>query len=367
MGEAHGQRLHGVITVALEVDPPLRLAAVVLDPDPQPDRLAAFADFVRHDVPDFAGWLAATRARLKRLFPARIIPVSDQLTLRAALRDADVAIVEALELGAEELSAASRLRCVQQFGTLLRGIDGAACASRGIAVRAQRRRTNIAVAEHTIALLFALAKRLPHVTGRVSDRRLSDAGFRPAPFDTRYTAGANWGRVGGLRTIHGATLGLIGFGEIGREVAQLGRGLGMRVLVAQRSPLQADEQVRLGVAAVSVERVLEQSDYVSIHLPGPLRDFIGAAELARMRPGAILLNTSRAAVVNRRALIEALTSGHLGGAGFDVMYQEPTDQGDTILDVPNLLLTPHLAGGTRWNALNDMQEMLVGIDEVLAT
>ena len=140
----------------------------------------------------------------------------------------------------------------------------------------------------------------------------------------------------------------------------------MRVLVAQRTPIDLAEQDRLAIQAVSVDRVLAESDYVSVHLPGSLRDFIGAVELARMRPGAILLNTSRAAVVNRDALMAALTSGHLGGAGFDVMYQEPTDQDDPILHIPTLLLTPHLAGGTRWNALADMQDMLVGIDEQLA-
>lgn len=355
-----------MITVALEVDPPLRLVSVVLDHEPDLERHAAFADFVRHDVPDFNGWIAALRAKLGVLFPARILPVSDQQTLRAALLEADVAIVEGLRVSAEELSAAPRLRCVQKFGSLTQCIDIAACTARGVAVRTQRRRTNIAVAEHTISLLLALSKRLNEVADKVSDRRLSDAGFSPAPFDTRYTAGANWGRVAGLRTVHGATLGLLGFGEIGREVARLGRGLGMRVLVHRRTPITEAEQTGLGVEAATLERVLEDSDYLSIHLPGSLRGFMGAEELARMRPGAILLNTARATIVDRNALIVALRSGHLAGAGMDVMYQEPTDEYDEILDIPNLLLTPHLAGGTRWNALTDLEEMLVGIDNHLA-
>jgi phosphoglycerate dehydrogenase-like enzyme len=354
-----------MITVAIEVDPPLRLAGVVLDPSTSAERYAAFADFVRHDLPDFDGWVSALRACLAPLFPARVMPVHDQLSLQAALVDADIAIVEALAVGLDELAGAQRLCCVQKFGTLAANIDSVACAARGVAVRTLRRRTNIAVAEHAIALLLALAKRLHSIGGRVSDDRLVAGGFHPAPFDTRHTAAANWGRIGGLRTIHGATLGLLGFGEIGREVARLGVGIGLKVLVARRTPIAADEQARLGVMATSVDRVLAESDYVSVHLPGSLQDFVGAAELARMRQGAILLNTSRAAVVNRAALIAALESGHLGGAGFDVMYREPTDADDPLLNLPNLLLTPHLAGGTRLNALVDMDEMLTGLADEL--
>jgi phosphoglycerate dehydrogenase-like enzyme len=354
-----------MITVALEVDPPLRLAGVILDPDTTAERRAAVADFVCHDLPDFDGWCTALRARLPLLYPARILPVHDPATLRAALAVSDIAIVEALPVGADDLAAAPRLRCIQKFGTLTAGIDHAACAARGVTLRTQRRRTNIAVAEHAITLLLALSKRLDHTAGRVSDRRLIEGGFHPAPFDTRHTAGANWGRVSGLRTLYGATFGLLGFGEIGREMARLGRGLGMRVLVAQRTRLDPAEQTEWGIEQVPVNQLLEGSDAVSIHLPGTTRDFIGATELKQMRPGALLINTARAAIVNREALIVALTTGHLGGAGFDVMYQEPTAPDDPILQIPNLLLTPHLAGGTRWNALADMEEMLQGLEATL--
>lgn len=347
--------------LALEVDPPLRLMGVILDPTTSPERLAAFADYVRHDVPDLAGWIAELRPRLGALYPATILPAHDVPSFHAALATAQVAAIEALPFGEAELDAAPHLVCVQQFGLDTRRIDLAACARRGVAVRTQRRRTNIAVAEHAIALLLALAKRLDAIGNRVTDPALEAGGFHPAPFDTRHTAAANWGRVAGLRNLTGATLGLIGFGEIGREVARLAIGIGMRVLVAQRTPIPREEQARLGITQVPFTQALAEADAVSLHVPGQTRDLVDAAAIARMKRGAFLINTARAAVVNRAALIDALHSGQLGGAGFDVMYQEPTAPGDDLLSCPNILFTPHLAGGSRWNALLDMADMLTGI------
>ena len=351
--------------VALEVDPPLRMVGIVLDPTTSAERIAAFADYMRHDVPDFEGWLAQTRSRLGAMIPATILPAHDAASFREALATAEVAVIEALRLGPAELDAAPRLRVVQQFGLDARNIDHEACAARGVVVRTHRRRTNIAVAEHSIALLMGLAKRLNAIGNAVTDPELERRGFHPTQYDTRHTAAANWGRVAGLRLIDGSTLGLIGFGEIGREVARIARGIGMKVLVHQRSPIPADEQARLGITTASLADTLAQSDFISVHVPGSQRDLIDATAIARMKPGALLINTARAQIVNRDALITALHSGHLGGAAFDTLYAEPTQPGDALLDCPNTLFTPHLAGGARQNTLLDVEDMLTGIANTL--
>ena len=351
--------------VALEVDPPMRMVGIVLDPTNSAERIGAFADYMRHDLPDFDGWLARVRGRLGGLYPATILPAHDAASFHAALAEAEVAVIEALRFGPAELDAAPKLRVVQQFGLDARNIDHAACAARGVAVRTQRRRVNVGVAEHSIALLMGLAKRIEAIGNIVTNPDLERRGFHPTRYDTRHTAANNWGRVTGLRLLLGSTLGLIGFGEIGREAARIANGIGMRVLVHQRTPISPDEQKRLGIATASFEQTLAESDFISLHVPGSQKDLIDAAAIARMKPGALLINTARAQVVNRDALMAALHSGHLGGAAFDTLYAEPMLPDDALLSCPNILLTPHLAGGSRQNGLADIEEMLTGIAAAL--
>jgi phosphoglycerate dehydrogenase-like enzyme len=306
------------------------------------------------------------RARIGGLFPADVRLVTTAEELRGELPVADVVIVESLKVGGPELAAAPRLKWVQTFGSHSDHVDDPACHARGIIVRTLRRRTNKVVAEHTMMLMLALAKRFPLINGLVSSERLSSGGFTSRPYDTRYTPGANFGRIPRLRALSGSTLGLLGFGEIAREVAACARVFGMNVLYHKRNRLPADAEANAGIAYCSFQHLFERSDYLSIHLPsGPeTRDLVDAAALGRMKRGAFLINTSRAAVVNRRALLDALASGHLAGAGLDVLYEEPAASDDPLLQYSNVILTPHVAGGSRINGLADMEEMLVGIARV---
>lgn len=349
--------------VVVEDDVVLRLLGVVIDPETPAERVAAFADYMRHDLPGFEPWLTQVRARLGAFYPARVIAVKSAEDLTRALPHADVLVVEALEVGEKEIAAAPGLRAVQQFGINPVNIDAAACARRGIPVLTIRRRTNIAVAEHTIAMMMALAKRLPRIDGVVTPERVAERGFEMASYDRRHVANANWGRVPGIRLLAGSTLGLLGLGEIGQEVAGMARGIGMRVLYNQRSRAPAELEETLGVRYAGRDELLAAADVLSVHVPfnDGTRDLVGAAELGRLRPGALILNTARAPIVNRQALIEALASGHLGGAGFDALYAEPTTEDDPLLGFDNVTLTPHLAGGTRMNGLQDMSDMLAGL------
>ena len=160
--------------------------------------------------------------------------------------------------------------------------------------------------------------------------------------------------------LYAATLGIIGFGEIGREIALRANVFGMRVLYFQRTRLPEAEERRLQIAYVPLDTLLAESDWVVPQLPsGPaLKDLIDRPQLARMKPGAFIVNVSRPDVVNRAALIEALKSGHLGGFALDPQYEAPGRSDDELLAFDNVMLTPHIAAQPRFNALDDCAEMV---------
>jgi phosphoglycerate dehydrogenase-like enzyme len=353
--------------IVVEEDRILRLVQVVLDPAASPERVAAFVDYNSLDTPDFPGWLAALRQELPALYPAQVALVNSQEELRAQLPGADAVIVESLEVGAAELALAPKLSTVQNFGAIAANVDAAACAGRNIPCKTLRRRTNIAMGEHTMMLMLALAKRLPLIDGLVTSERLAAAGLAFRPYDSRHTAKANFGRVPNLRTLSGSTLGLLGFGEIAREVAMMVRPFGMRVLYNKRQRLEAGEEAAYGVSYCSFDELFAAADFLSVHIPlsDATRDLVNQATLARMQRGAYLINTSRAEIVNHQALVAALQSGQLGGAGLDVLYQEPAQESEPLLALDNVVLTPHLGGASRRNSLADMRDMLRGIDAQL--
>jgi phosphoglycerate dehydrogenase-like enzyme len=303
------------------------------------------------------------------LYPAQVQLVSSQEELLAHLPHADIAIVESLEIGEAELAIAPKLALVQKFGTVGDNVDAAACERRGIPARTLRRRTNIAMGEHTMTLLLALAKRLPLIDGLVTSERLAAAGMPFRPYDSRHTAKANFGRIPKLRTLHGATLGLLGFGEIAREVALRARAFGMNVIYHKRQRLDKAQEARFGATYCDFDTLFASADYLSIHIPlsEQTKNLVGSAALKRMKPGAYLLNTSRAEIVEHAALVAALRSGGLGAAALDVLYQEPAREDEPLLRLNNVILTPHLGGGSRRNGLEDAREMLAGLEAHLRT
>ena len=165
----------------------------------------------------------------------------------------------------------------------------------------------------------------------------------------------NWGKPGAQRPgerIHrmtGETLGIVGFGNIGKAVAQRAVGFGLRIL-ANDPYLPAEVFARYGVRQASLAQVMQESDFISLHTPltDETRHLIGAAEFALMKPDAILVNTSRGPVVDELALIAALRSGQILGAGLDVTEQEPVDPENALLMMPNVIVTPHVASLSEW-------------------
>jgi phosphoglycerate dehydrogenase-like enzyme len=357
-----------MVRILVEDDPYLRLVPVILDPDVGADRVRAIADFMAHDIPDFAAWCRSMREEVPELHPAKVVMVSDREQLRAALPDADAAIIEALPFGEAEAKAAPNLAIVQKFGTILADIDAAACARHGIPVAVQRRRVNIAVAEHAFALMIALAKRLVETAGLVEERALREAGFDPTPYDRRFTTNSNFARIPKLKTLNGSVFGALGAGEIGRELARRASAFGMKVIYHQRTRMRAEEETEIGARYGSFDELLGSSDFIAVNLPlnAATRHILDRAALGRTKPDVVIVNTARAALIAREALMESLESGHLGGYGLDVGYSEPAEEGEPLLKFANVILTPHTAVAGRENGLEDLADMFRNLARAVA-
>jgi phosphoglycerate dehydrogenase-like enzyme len=170
-------------------------------------------------------------------------------------------------------------------------------------------------------------------------------------------------------TLYRKQLGIVGLGEIGRELAQRAIALGMRIVYSQRTRLPADVEQQYQAKYCSLNELLASSDCVSLHLPrGPATvNFIGDRELSVIKSGAILINVSQPNLVDREALRRSLASGHLGGYGLDTFYEEPADGDDPLIKFPNVIVTPHLGGSPRWNSLDDIEEVIVNLGRALAS
>ncbi len=354
--------------LVVEDDPWTRLIGVVLDPTTSEERCAAFADFMSPDEPNFVGWCDALRARAGALYPSEVRLVPSQTELRDNLSAACALVVESFAVGPQELRCAPKLKVVHKYGAVLRNIDVAACAAAGVKVLGVRRRANIACAEHALALMLTLARRIHRINGLTNIEQLSAANLPSyKPFDRRHVPGANWARIGGTRSLYGSTIGIIGLGEIGREIAMRAVAFGMNVLYFQRTRLPGPEEAALHASYRPLDALLAQSDWVVPQLPDDLstRHFIDGPRLALMKEGAFLINVSRADVVEREAVIAALRSGRLGGFALDPLYEEPARADDELLSFDNVILTPHMAGSPRSNGLRDIAELITGLGQAL--
>jgi D-3-phosphoglycerate dehydrogenase len=224
------------------------------------------------------------------------------------------------------LEAAPRCLVVARYGIGVDNIDVQAAGELGILVTNAPGFCADEVAEHVLGLVLALRRRIVSFAEQTRRGGWDNAAFGP------------------LRRLRGQTLGIIGYGTLGRAVAGRAPALGMQVVALARAAPPGTDGV--GVRLVPrLEEVLEAADVVTLHVPlnEGTRGLIGAAELARMRPGALLVNTARGAVVDSDALVEALRSGHIAGAGLDVLPAEPPARDDPLLAFEQVIVTPHAA------------------------
>ena len=268
----------------------------------------------------------------------------DQVVER--LRGARIAITNKIPLRRESLEQLPELRMIAVAATGTDIVDLPFCRERGIAVANVRGYSRHTVPEHVFALILALRRAL-------------------IPYQAAVQAG-EWQRSNTfchfgepIHDLHGSTLGIVGHGTIGGAVERLGRAFGMEVLVSEH---RGAERVREG--RVAFDEVIERSDVLTLHAPlkPETRHMIGAAELARMRANALLINCGRGGLVDERALAEALKSGAIGGAGVDVLSTEPPPHGEDNpllqLQLPNLVVTPHVAWASR-EAMQTLADQLI--------
>jgi len=230
------------------------------------------------------------------------------------------------------IEQAPDLRLIAVAATGCNNIDLDAARRCGVTVSNVRDYCSDSVAQHVWGLILALTQRLREYSHRAIDGTWAKAGqFTLLDFP--------------VRELRGRTLGIVGWGQLGRAVARIGEAFGMRILIANRPggrPL---------AGRLDLPDLLAQADILSLHCPltDSTRGLIGARELAGMKPDALLINTARGALVDSAALAAALRGGRLGGAGIDVLVQEPPVNGDALLDesIPNLLVTPHMAWASR--------------------
>jgi phosphoglycerate dehydrogenase-like enzyme len=348
----------------VENDSFLRLIQAVLDPNAPAERIAAFSHFCAHDLPDFAGWCEKVRSQAQNLYPTDVRLVDDESELLANVPGARALVVESLAVGEREIAAAGgTLRVVQKYGVTTPRIDRPACERAGIQVLTLRRRANISTAEQALTLMLALARQLNQNANLISEKQLRAAGYVPTRYERAHTPNGNWARITGLVTLYQRQLGIIGLGEIGRELALRAAALEMHIVYTQRNRLPAEVEQQYRATYCSLDELLATSDCVSMHLPraNETRNFIGARELAIIKPGALLINVSQPHQVDRHALREALASGRLGGFGLDTFYDEPGDADDPLLKFRNVIISPHLGGSPRFNSLDDIEELVANL------
>jgi len=286
-----------------------------------------------HGFPDLAqerAVLASTGARLE------VAPAASGSGLAAAVRDADALLVQFARIDAHLVAQLRRCRVIVRYGIGVDTIDLDAAAQRGIAVVNVPDYALDEVADHALALLLASARRLVRVALQVRAGTWDLSPCRP------------------LRSLSSMTLGLAGFGAIARRVASRAQALGMRV-VAFDPFVDTEDFAQASVTPVDWDGLLEGSDVISVHLPltEATHHLFGAAAFATMRPGVVFVNTSRGAVVDTGALLDALRSGRVAAVGLDVLETEPPADDDPLVHHPNAIVTSHCA----WYSEESLQRL----------
>jgi glyoxylate reductase len=284
--------------------------------------------FVTRRLPGNALQSLAARTQMD-LWPGEVPPPKEELIRHARESEGLLSLVTD-PVDRALLEQSPKLRVVSNMGVGYDNIDVAACTERGIAVGNTPGVLTDTTADLAFALLLAVARRLPEAKDYVLAGRWKT-------WDPSLLLG---------RDVHSATLGIFGLGQIGQAMAKRARGFGMRIVYFDKPKPSLEEE--LGLERLEKEGLLREADFVSLHVPlsSKTRHLIGAPELALMKPTAALINTSRGAVVDQLALVEALRAGRPGAAALDVTDPEPISPTDPLLKLPNALVVPHIGSAS---------------------
>ena len=291
-------------------------------------------DIIREQVPE--GYRLLTLER------------DDDAERRRLIARCEAIIVAATPLTRAVIEAAPDLRLVHHQGVGYHDtVDTRALAERGVRLALTPAGTTVGVAEHTVLLILAVLRRLPFADAELRLGHWHVNSLRPQS-----------------RELAGLTVGYVGMGRIGQAVAARLRVFDTDgVDCDDQAPLAADREGELGLRRLSFDELLACSQVVSLHLPGTAatRHLVDAAAIARMRPGAVLINTARGSIVDQDALFDALRRGHLGGAGLDVFEHEPPDASHPLFAMSNVVVTPHISAGTRDALSTKMRSLFANV------
>src|ERR1700722_1261955 len=273
--------------------------------------------------------LAAAGIELLRAQPDWDVVVADPKTYAQHLHDADALLVRsAVKVNQDVLSKAPKLRVIGRAGVGVDNVDLKAATAAGVLVMNTPGGNAVSVAEHTMGLMLAMARSIPHANA--------------------CTKGGKWEKKKFLGTeLRGKTLGVMGLGSIGREVVKRARAFGMK-MVASDPFVNSQTAADLGITLVSMEELYAQSDYITLHvaLTSETHGMINDTTLALMKKGVRIVNCARGELMDGDALRRAIESGHIGGAALDVFQTEPPAAGEPLLALENVLATPHIGGST---------------------
>jgi phosphoglycerate dehydrogenase-like enzyme len=318
---------------------------------------------------EFSAPLNTLTAMADRLALPQDIEVTvcqDETILEQTLPSADFVVLEASTLDKKRVEACAKTRLVQQFGRSCSNIDIATARKLNIPVANLARLSSQSSADHITALILALARNLLAAHRSVVERR--DPAAKPVFSTDPPRNKFNWAQIRGFKVLSHSTIGFIGLGENSGFVAKRMRDMGMRVLYFKRNRLSPEEESKFGgVSYTPLDELLPQSDFVSLHIPygKNTEKFAGRQFLAKMKRGAYLINSARGGILDEVALYESLKSGHLAGAALDVYRYEPVPPDTPLLELENVLWTPHISGGEPDYMINETEAVLTNIADVV--
>jgi phosphoglycerate dehydrogenase-like enzyme len=312
--------------------------------DPQPPEEVAFA-----------------QSLLQEGFCIAAPDTPDRAGVEALVREADAILTRYAPVDRALLASGSRMRMIQKYGSREDGLDLEAAREAGVLVAVMPLRGCIAVAELAMTLILALSKNLIRAHRDTADGAYRALDLTPTLTSQRVIA-FQWMKLP-LLEVYGTTLGIIGYGEIGTEVSQRARSFGMQVLYTKHTRLAAEIEDRLEVTWAERDDLLSRSDFVLLSAPHTeeTERMIGARELELMKRTAFLVNIARGGLVDEEALGEALRERRIAGAGLDVFVEEPVPADNQLLSLDNVILTPHIGGGTGGARVKQMTDVLENI------
>lgn len=319
---------------------------------------------------EFSAPLKTLTTMADRLDLPRDIEVTvcqDETILEQTLTYADFVVLEASTLDKARVEAChTKTRLIQQFGRSYGNIDISTARRLNIPVANLARLSSQSSADHITALILALARNLIQAHRSVVERRDSSVPpvFAKDPPRNKF----NWTQIHGFKVLSHSTIGFIGLGENSGFVAKRMRDMGMRVLYYKRNRLSPEEESKFGgVSYALLDELLAQSDFVSLHIPygKNTEKFAGREFLTKMKRGAYLINSARGGILDEVALYESLKSGHLAGAALDVYRYEPVPPDTPLLELENVLWTPHVSGGEPEYMINESEAVLTNIADIV--